>query len=558
MTTLKRNQRFIIGLACMLMLLIYGMLGCNGDNGGEDTQDAKDAPPEADVQHDEVAQQDPDTIEQTEAEIQEEIIDVTTEDVPGEPLPELPCPAACQQVPTGGQIGAPCVSSATCDNGATCIPQSEESFGGRTYTDFYKGACILYGPDPTGCDPEVPTSCPDGSVCEYMGEYMGQTYHGCWDSCIPADTSRNLYDYNCGCRPGYACDITAAVCFPGCSNNNECCERWWDLNGDGNRQPDEVVAKEGCTNTCDDGGLFSGGSETLCSATFNCINNGDPTNHIGGPCEGDAWCPADGRCLDAFRYSDDPADPTFPGGYCIKDGCNYVGRGCTDQGGACADLGSADDHFYTCVQPCHFGRHITDDNYECRKTSGQEYACFPQIPSYTGYNFWYTAPADGSDGWCWPGNFHPTGTGDLGDSCTKDEDCAFASEFGIGFCAQFSSIPMSPFCSAQCNDTVARNMAICGGDIAPDDPANNTAKGACFSGLCWEGCDQPGAALGSNGCSLPDNACYPASMFSTSLVVGNGLTAPQGICIPKCINDTWCSNMWSIATTCNTTSGVCE
>jgi hypothetical protein len=465
------------------------------------------------------------------------------------PPPDVPprCPPECTVVPTNGEIGAPCEINATCDYGATCITQTDAAYDGRIYTEFYQGACILYGAGVIGCDPEVPATCPSGSTCIYLFTYLGQEYYGCFDSCEKIDARANPYDYNCGCRAGYACDINLGVCFPGCSNDRECCERWWDVNYDGNRDDGEVVVKEGCTNTCDDGGLFSGGSPAPCSASFACINNGDPSNRWGGPCEGDAWCPPDGRCYDEYYYSDDPADPEFPGGYCVKDACNYVGRGCSDYGGACAMLEDPGGHYptYECVGTCHFGGIPSDPDYECRKTPGQEQACIPVEP-----DFWYVPPMDGSDGYCWPRSFH-LASGSIGFACRSDEDCD--SPYGIGLCLELPDIAMSPFCSRFCNENAAVNYNICGGYVTGD------AAGACFSGYCWDACDDPTAPIGANSCSQPSAmACYPTTMFGTSLYVGSGLAVPPGICIPACTSDDWCSLMWGVTMTCNRTTGVCE
>jgi hypothetical protein len=465
--------------------------------------------------------------------------------------PDTLGPAACEGVPSGGEIGAACVSAATCDHAASCLSESQEFFNGERYVDDYQGNCVLYGAGAEGCDPAVITTCPAGSVCLYMGSAMGQEYYGCWDACAPVDTSGNPYDYSCGCRIGYECSLTAGACMSGCSHDRECCERWWDLNGDYSRQPDEVVVKEGCTNTCDNGGLFDDTTPApeQCTVSFSCVNNGDATNVWSGACEGDAWCPADGRCLDEFWYTDDTTgEPYYPGGICIKDACNYVGRGCTDNAGACADLGTADDPFYACVGTCHFGREITDTDFECRTAEGEEQACVP-VDS----DFWYTPPSDGSDGWCWP-PYNAGGSTVMGGTCTEDSDCV--SPYGIGTCLEFT-LEMTPFCGVYCSNSSATNMALCGGDIDPDDPDVNTATGACWSGLCWESCPDPTAALGENGCSSVDNACYPTSLFGTYVYVGTGLDVPTGICIPKCTNDAWCADMWGMPMTCNTTTGVC-
>jgi hypothetical protein len=543
-----RKDSFLARSLILALVLGLGAFawGC-GDGGGKEDADATDVP------HDDMVSDDfrpddvtPDDVIQPDDVPVDDVVtdDGIEEDVP----PDLPCPAVCQTAPTGGDIGAACVSSATCDHAAECYTESVESFNGEMYVDNYGGTCVLYGPGSEGCDPDVPSTCPTGSNCQYMGSAMGQEYYGCWDSCDPVDTSRNPYEYNCGCRVGYMCEITSNACFSGCSHDRECCERWWDLNGDYARQADEVVVKDGCTNTCDNGALFEDGDPTLCQVTFACINNGTAGTEWGDPCEGDAWCPADGRCLDGFRYTDDvTGEPYFPGGYCIKDACNYVGRGCTDAGGACGNLGASDDPFYACVKTCHFGREITASDYECRTTTDEQQAC---VPAYA--DFWNPAPTDGSDGFCWP-PYNPGGSKQVGENCTDESECN--SPLGVGFCLEYT-VEMQPYCSIQCNESHAD---LCGTDIDPDDPANNAATGFCAYSYCWAGCATPDGALGANGCLSPDNACYETATFisASDISLPAGTTIPTGICFPKCVNDAWCAAMFTTAMACNTTNGVC-
>jgi hypothetical protein len=537
------RMSFAMKTLMMILVLAAGTLGLIGCEEESTTPDVHDADvTEGDVIHDDL-QQDPDVID---APDDVTVDDVTVDEVQPEEPP--PCPAACWTVPGPNpsgleQIGGPCVVNGDCDYGATCITQSEASYGGRIYTDSYKGWCLLYGPGTTGCDPDVSTTCPDGSSCMYLFKDMGQEYYGCVDSCTPADSSNNLYEYNCGCRPGYECVITSDVCYPGCSNDFECCERWWDANGNNTREASEMNTKDGCTNTCDDGDLFTTGNEALCTVTFSCVNEGDTTNSWSGPCEGDAWCPPDGRCLDEFHYVDDNGVTYFPGGYCLKDACNFVGRGCTDFGGACANWGTDTDPFYACTKPCHFGRDLTDSTYECRTTAGQEQACMP-------LDTWFSAPTDGSDGVCYPGNCHPTGTGALGAPCTADADCL--SPVCAGFCRQFT-IPIDPYCSVFCTPAYAN---LCGGD-----DGTGKATGVCSYGACWKGCTDTTGDIATNGCDNASLACYTIAelgLTAANISLPPGTTMPTGICFGKCADDAWCDTNWVPGSTCNTTTGKCQ
>ena len=276
-----------------------------------------------------------------------------------EPAPS--CPIVCLAVPPGGEVGAPCSSDSSCAEDNYCHAESVETFEGETYVTNPGGQCVY---EAYPCDRIDPSTCPPGS--QLIPADMGRCL--CVDACEPADSSGNPYNDNCGCRDGYRCDLAGGFCWSGCSNDRECCERWWDVYpANSQREEDEVVLKEGCTNVCDSA------PRGPCGATYACINNGDPTNRWGGPCEGDAWCPPDGRCLIDLSYLTVDCDPIpcesrYPGGYCIKEACNLVGRGCSESGGACAKMQSIwiDQYLatapaaYACVGRCHFGRHPGD------------------------------------------------------------------------------------------------------------------------------------------------------------------------------------------------------
>ena len=879
------KEKLFTKLLILTLVFAVGALGwaCDGDgNGGDDAVDDQDV-----IGDDVPAEVDPDADDVVPDEGDDPIGDPSEEDVEDEDAIVYPCPSTCHTTPAPGEIGAECTSHDQCDFGAMCYTEDIEFFNSEMYVNNPEGQCMLIGAGSEGCDPDVPATCPPGSVCLYAGESLGQEYYGCFDACEPVDTSGNPYEYNCGCRVGYSCSITSAACFDGCSNDRYCCEVWYDYNGDYARASDEVFEKEGCTNVCDNGGLYDEPSTDpgLCAVTFECINDGDESNIWGGPCMGDAWCPPDGRCLNPYHYADEEGVPYWPGGYCIKDACNYVGRGCTEFDGACGNLGSTDDPFYACVTPCHFGRNLGDEDFECRTTEGEEQACWP-----TDSTFWHTPPAGGEDGFCWNSNFTaglcidndsdplncgecgaacrsdmicdtgecacpgsltdcdgacvatdtiaycgdcdttcrddqvcdaddgcvcPEGdiecdsvcvsetdsatcgdcdtacrddqvcTGDtpacgcaegetecgtdplvcvdllsnvtycsatvdcgtvpcadatpvcdggtcaamcsegltdcsgacldivddpghcgdcdtvcrddqicnddtcecatgltecdgacvdlqtdadhcgacadaacrddevctsgscacpsgltecdsacvdlqtdadhcgacdaacrddqvcasgscacpsgltecddacvntntnvlycgdcdtecddgevcaagtcasdcgdldecddglpMGSPCEEDDECV--SPYGLGLCIDFS-LPMEPFCSAQCNNSSSEDFALCGGD-----DGTGTAMGGCWSGICWEACDDPDGDLGTNGCTMPDdNACYDASIFSTYLTVGDGLDKPDGICVPACTDNAWCADFYGSPMTCNVGTGVC-
>jgi hypothetical protein len=453
------------------------------------------------------------------------------------------CPESCAVVPTGGDIGAPCVHGGDCNFGASCWVEQAEFYNGEIYITNSYGACVLYGVGVEGCDPDIPATCPSGSRCIFLGSGVGGDYYGCLDECAPLDSSMTPYDCNCGCREGYECLLGERICLSGCFNDRECCEIWWDLDGDFSRSSDEVEEVEGCTNVCDDE------PAGLLQATYRCINHGDPTNRWSGPCRGDPHCPPDGRCLDEFHYGSGTGGPLFPGGICIKDYCDVVGRGCSEYGGGCVNIGTWADPYPTCLGLCHVGLEPTDPGYECRTTPGQEHACFPAPPER-----WSSPPGCGYDGYCFTGNF-PGGSRDMGDQCVNDSECP--SALGLGFCYQISGAPTPGFCSAYCNQRLAECNEICGGNDAA-----GFASGAClyhsyYGGVCLEACSAPEAPPGSNDCSISSMACYPSSMLSDSLTHSLAALMPPGVCIPGCSDDDWCLAFWGMTLHCDTTSGVC-
>ena len=219
----------------------------------------------------------------------------------------------------------------------------------------------------------------------------------------------------------------------------------------------------------------------------------------------------------------------------------------------CANRGSPDDLFYTCVIPCEAGTEPDDAGYPCRDvgTAGVadagDYACNPVFSA----DYWFDSTDD--TGFCWSGNFGSGATA-LGGACLEDNECW--SPAGLGNCVSLSETPPL-FCAASCNDALGQ-AGFCGGPEG--GVTGEPATGVCFSGLCWESCENANAPLGatSTGCTLDNMACYPTSMFGTYVYVGTDSTVPAGLCFTPCTNNLWCADMWSIPTTCNVATGVCE
>ena len=565
-----KSRFFLTTLFSAFLFILSTAAGCGEGENGQDAGDAdmsvdlaEDMVPDLDVGVDDVPVDPPledipgdalDVIDGVDALDGTDVADSPTEDhvidcpppeipdtceLPVEDAPELAsCPDPCAVVPSDGEIGAPCVSPAQCNFDGMCFTEDIEFYSGEMYITNPGGQCMIIGAGSEGCDPDIPETCPEGSRCLFLGTSMGSEYFGCFDTCSFADTSMVPYECNCGCREGYECSPSSDICFSGCSHDRECCEIWWDVNGDFVRSASEVEMVDGCTNICDDE------PEGLLQATYNCINDGDPTNEWSGPCRGDPHCPPDGRCLDEFHYASDTGDDYFPGGLCLKDRCDLVGRGCGEHGGACVNLDTADDPFWACVGICHTGLELTEPGYECRTESGQEHACIPVEEE-----FWLAAPPCGYDGICWPGNF-PGGTNAVGSPCTDADECI--SRLGLGDCVAFEDDGPGS-CSASCNPYLAECKDVCGG---ADDAGR--ATGVCAVGFCFEACDTPDGPPGANGCTPSSMACYSEDALPEEYSHSLAAMPPAGICIPACGSSAWCETFWGHTLSCNVTTGVCH
>ena len=455
----------------------------------------------------------------------------------GEPCTE---PPPCPLGPADGVMGKACYGDGACDDvpGARCRAEFVEFFEGEEYRTNPNGSCNLYTGGDLACDPEDDSGCPPGSHCLDPGIERGIEWHMCMDACTPADTSGELFDWACGCRAGYQCHISYGICLSGCSNDRECCETWTDLNGNYRRDSGEVVRHPDCASYCDGD---DPGEVVDCRASYACINPGREGARFGDACDHDSECPVDGQCW-AWR-DPETGEEYYPGGYCSRMACHLAGRGCEDAGGACINSGSVEEPMGICIRPCHTGTDASDPSFECRRTPGEEHACFP-ISSWA----WVGgAPTGGEDGYCFPGNYS-SGTGGLGEPCEDVSDCA--SPLGIGECADWWILP---FCTVHCNETLAEGAAICG-------PAGTggVAEGICGWNMCWPGCDGPGAPLGSNGCDRTDQACAPLSTFDSATYVASGASRPTGFCMPMCASDEQCEGIFGPGSACDLASGVCS
>jgi hypothetical protein len=451
-----------------------------------------------------------------------EVIDTGPVDVDEEPPPNL-----CTDPPPDGPVGRPCISDIDCAEDLECWPETIEVYDGEAYVAYLGGYCARARAGDGACIPHVPDSCPRGALCFRAGyDPDERPVHACMDECAPADEYRVPFDDNCGCREGYQCWFKERICVPGCSNDRQCCEVWDDEDEDGERDEGEVTLVEDCTSICDDDGGPGG------AATYRCTNPGSPGARFGDPCDHHSGCPRDGLCLRLI----DPVVFTveYPGGYCYKERCDLVGRGCGDLGGCVIVVNARGEEDHNCVKPCHTGTEPGDGEHPCRSApADQREACIPAV----GY-----LDSTDADGMCWTGSFNDVTTENLGAACSSDEDCY--SPLGLGECW---NVAMEKSCSIRCNEHLEADLSICG-------PAGSAV---CWKMTCLAACDTPGGALGANGCPYPDLACYPAAPHAADIIVPRGSVIPPGICLPACPSDAWCGAIFSGLDHCNTTSGMC-
>ncbi len=316
--------------------------------------------------------------------------------------------------------------------------------------------------------------CPDGSICTQVG----RGFFLCLDECDPSSEERT-------CREGYGCAssfmLDGPVCIPGCYDDTDC--------------PSGL--------TCNPDGGFAG--EGACF---------DADASIGDACTDELMCPADAFCL-GERFSG------WPGGACIRGGCDAdSGSGC-ESGEVCLPAGRGGACFAGCS---------SDD--DCRP----DYTCtdFDDDPSRS-----FCAPACTDDAQCSDGRVCnpalgtcdvPFDASDIGRECSTTEGVcdggSCLTEFESGF-------PFSYCVYVGCDPTAAPSESGCPGDGV-------CAPGASGLGVCLDACDD------SLECTRDGYDCLPSDRSDA--------TSPTA-CMPACTTDASCANMGFV---CNEGTGLCR
>lgn len=378
------------------------------------------------------------------------------------------------------------------------------------------------------CDPDDDTDPTCGSCGSCLA--LGAQDTMCLRNCEANATDNDI------CRDGYTCLLGAEVCFTGCTPDPmdiECRAKRRDNNGiPGIQTPFDCDATSGDPSLC--GGdpdnfdrlEYDPEDTATCSTdTYRCDDPGTPGAVAGDTCLYDDDCEANGRCLDEATFE-------WPGGYCIKDGCNTPGFECAE-GGVCEGRGlSADGDFFLCLGPCTVAsEHTADDpatwltdNGGCR----DGYACF-----------WNGRGGEGveDNGFCIPGEFNDVTDNNVGGACEESADCW--SPFGQGRCFQQDDEDPNVFRDGYCtvSDCNAPGVPadICGADAAC------VALGDDFD-ACVTTCETGDDCRSGYGCidldGMPGGVaiCFPGCGADTDCPSGETCNIPagetNGVCVP--------------------------
>ncbi|MEO0323766.1 MAG: hypothetical protein AAF447_12470, partial [Myxococcota bacterium] len=370
-------------------------------------------------------------------------------------------PAAC--IPAdGAPIGSGCTTNDDCAEGVCdverLVPLEVSTPGGGTTTleavHSPGGTCVVAVPDPRVFDPFFLISGGCGLCARYTFNDYGEQV--CLDRCDPdAPLPRG------GCREGYRCSFSAAVCVPGCRSDDEC--RLAGLGGEALTLIDEAP-------TCD---LATG----LCT---------QPTGSggLGSACD---W---HDDCQEGFFCGDPPAVPivdadgratrlveVFSRGGCGGASCpGYEGR-CTrlcDESADCGETGACPgDEFLpeglsnACLIGCTVGAEPPEDQLGA---GGRGEGC---PPGFACFSF-----EDGR-GACNFGTYNDVTEPNVGElACGLgffDGPCW--SPFGRGFCDANRLQGLQAVCSVDCSDPLLASQ------VCPDD------VGACLEGACRGLCE---------------------------------------------------------------------
>lgn len=438
-------------------------------------------------------------------------------------VPPVDAPGTDAPVVTGCRVGIACTPDRGCPSGE-CEPEYNFSYGGAEdpitgHPDgmdttipgayFVGGYCtpspLALESNPAACDRLDETSCGDCAQCEAIGQQMGEYLVMCFRSCSPSITEQTC------AQPTQECILSSDFCFDGCTSDDECAIYRPDTNMNG-----EIDYYDAAMNPMGDHLVYDAAGDWTCNMTTrHCEHPGVSTATAGDPCAKSSDCEHNGRCL-----TEAGTEGSFPGGYCLKDGCLVAGNGCANDG-VCIERRVG---FDACLGPCNFAQEPMADRLGA---GGHGQGCRSE----------YTCMWDGvgtagtpNNGGCFPGNYNAITTANTGAACTDDADCY--SPYGAGMCFNSAYWLTSHYCSLLDCGAPGMPTDICGANAQCltfyDDitfcAANCTTASDCSPGY---GCVQWGA-------DDPSKICFPICAVAEDCRTGQTCIIPMGETYGSC------------------------
>ena len=364
-----------------------------------------------------------------------------------------------------------------------------------------------------GCDPDDPTTCGGCETCLSFGsDDAGNEYSMCMLTCTPSLTTNPCPEAD------QECSLGSKVCLGGCDSDDQCALYRDDTNGNGTIDPYDPVSNPSGDNWRYD----TTGSWTCNTTTRRCEHTPPAGANAGDACTRDSQCELYGRCVTAPE-----TDGEWPGGYCIKFGCDVPGNSCAS-GGVC------DDNLFgapTCLAPCRVAAPTTTgDIFSNARDCRTGYACY-----WDGIS-----GAVAGNGRCIPGEYNSIRTPNIGADCSgtsgTGDDSLCYSPYGLGRCLDFGL--GAPSCAVfDCgapgvSSTVCGSGATCASVTASSTTlCLETCTGAstCATGYgCW---DTTSFGIDTGGVRV----CYPGCMLSTDCRTGESCVGASGTTPGQCL-----------------------
>ena len=363
-----------------------------------------------------------------------------------------------------------------------------------------------------GCDPADDTSCGTCATCLSMGVNTTGELSMCLKNCTASLTTRTCPQTDQQCLLG------SDVCIWGCVSDDECAIYRPDTNGNGTIDAYDPVTNPGGDRLTYD----TTGGWTCNTTTRRCQHLAPAGANAGDACVRDSQCERYGRCLEAAIG--------WPGGYCIKNGCDVAGNACAT-GGVCDTRAFGTS---VCLAPCTVAATATVGNvYSNARDCRTGYACFWDGVSGTTAN----------NGVCIPGNYNAVRTANTGADCRdafgEPDETRCHSPYGLGQCRDWDGPAGAAVPSCTFFDCGAPGVpsTVCGtGGVCASVTASVTT-------LCLETCTSASTCAPGHGCWDTTTAgidtgglrvCFSGCMSSTDCRVGETCIGGSATTLGEC------------------------